>query len=114
MAVPHGAQAMATTYRDQDFFDLHHVREHAIDVREAVEQAGASHPRIVGSVARGDTTRDNSVDFLVSSKPSLSLFTLVTLEARLSALLGMTASVWTEEGYPPAERARSMAEAVDL
>lgn len=105
---------MATAHPARDFFDLHHVREHAADVRDAIEQAGASQPRIAGPVARGERTQDNSVDFLVSSKPSLSLFTLVTLEARLSALLGMNASVWTEEGYRPEERARYVAEAVGL
>lgn len=105
---------MATANPIPDGFDLNFVRANGEVVREAVEAAGASNPRVVGEVARGLTPRDDHLDILVSSKPRLSLFGLVELEQRLGLILDMDVGIWTEEGYRPEELARYLADAIPL
>lgn len=105
---------MATATPYPDSFNLNFVRQHAEIIRQSVEAAGASDPRIVGDLARGLTPRDNNLDLLVSDQPTLSLLDLVALEERLSLILDMDVSVWIEEGYRPDERARYVAQAVPL
>lgn len=105
---------MATVHHIPDAFDLNFVRSHGEVIRQAVEAAGASNPRVIGEVARGLTPRDNHLDILISSRPHLSLFGLVELEERLCLILDMHVGVWTEEGYRPDELARYLVDAVPL
>ena len=105
---------ISTAHPIPEGFDLNFVRANGEAVREAVEAAGASNPRVIGEVARGLTPRDNHLDVLVSSQPRLSLFGLVELEQRLGLILDMDVGVWTEEGYRPDELARYLADALPL
>lgn len=63
------------------------------DVMEAVTKAGATDPRVFGSVARGDDTPGSDLDLLVTFPPEADIVTLLTLEEELADLLTVRVDV---------------------
>jgi predicted nucleotidyltransferase len=59
---------------------------------------GASHIRIFGSVARGDTNATSDVDLIVRFEPDRSLFDHGGLIVDLEELLGVKVDVVSEAG----------------
>ena len=57
---------------------------------------GASNVRVFGSVARGEATADNDIDFLVSFAPGYTLLMHSGLLVRLIELLGQRVEVVNE------------------
>ena len=54
---------------------------------------------IVGSVARGDESKDSDIDFIVRMKPEMDAFALVELRDRLQGILGCEVDVLTEHRW---------------
>ena len=75
---------------------------------------GATHVRIFGSVATGQTHPDSDVDFLVDLAPGRSLFDLGGLLMDLHNLLGCKVDVVTETGLRSRIRNRILKEAMSL
>jgi predicted nucleotidyltransferase len=75
---------------------------------------GARHPRIFGSVARGQSRPSSDLDVLVEMEPGRTLLDLVGLEQELGDALGRHVDVVTDGGISPYLRDRIVAEAVLL
>jgi len=58
---------------------------------------GARNVRLFGSIARGESTADSDVDFLVDLDPDRGLFDLAHLVTDLEDLLGCKVDVVTED-----------------
>lgn len=58
--------------------------EHRADLEAVLRQYGASNPRLFGSAARGDATRDSDIDIMVDLEPD-------HVHSRLLRLSGVTA-----------------------
>ena len=94
------------------------TRESLKQQREAIleitSRYGAHDVRIFGSVARGDTTEDSDVDFIVKFEPGRSLFDQGGLIMDLRNLLGVKVDVISEDGIRPRWREYLNQEAVLL
>lgn len=64
--------------------ELRRAREELLSV---ARRHGASNVRVFGSVARGDSTAESDVDFLVDMEPGRSLFDLAGLWRELESVL---------------------------
>ena len=64
-------------------------------VAEVLEQYGATHPRLFGSVARGDAREDSDLDLLVDLVPGAGneLLRVAGIAEELSELLGVRVDV---------------------
>ncbi|GGF36334.1 hypothetical protein GCM10011519_07300 [Marmoricola endophyticus] len=90
-----------------------------IDIhREAIRQLAArhhaSHPRLFGSVARGDDEPGSDVDVLVDFTDDASLLDEVGLRLALSELLQIEVDVVASDGLRGNFRDRVLAEAVPV
>lgn len=92
---------------------LERVRAHAPAIREIVERHGATNPRIIGSVARGEERDGSDVDVLVDNV-RLSLFKIIHMEDDLAELLGVSVDVVISEEVPERSRARVFGDATFL
>jgi predicted nucleotidyltransferase len=65
--------------------------EHGARVSDILERYGAAHPRVFGSVARGDARDDSDVDLLVDLLPGRGneLMRVAGMSEELSILLGV-------------------------
>lgn len=90
------------------------LQERRKDILRIAAQHGASHVRIFGSVARGETRPDSDVDFLVELEPSRSLLDRVALIQDLEDLLGRKVDVATDRGLRQCLRDRILNKALLL
>jgi predicted nucleotidyltransferase len=90
------------------------VRQMRDEIARIAARHGAHDIRVFGSVARGDTTPDSDVDFLVELDPGRSLFDLGGLLMALQELLGRPVDVVTTAGLRDRIRERVLAEAIAL
>jgi predicted nucleotidyltransferase len=88
--------------------------KHRETIRELVQRAGMSNPRVFGSVVRGEDTDGSDLDILVDPAPRASLLAMELLQARLAAELGVKVDVRTPEEIHPKFRGRVLAEAISL
>ncbi|MDX2076747.1 MAG: nucleotidyltransferase domain-containing protein [bacterium] len=72
---------------------LTHLQTKRDEILRLVAQYGASNVRVVGSVARGDTTENSDVDLLMTISPKPSVFDLVELWQHLQDLIGYPVSI---------------------
>jgi len=84
------------------------------EIREIAERHGAESIRVFGSVARGDTSPDSDVDFLVTVKGPTSPWFPGGLVADLEELLGRRVQVVTEDGLHDLLRDQVLSEAVPV
>lgn len=86
--------------------------------REAIIQVGHKHGanniRIFGSVARGETTPDSDVDFLIDKQPETSAWFPAGLIVELEEMLGRRVEVVTEKALNRHLREHVLREAVPL
>lgn len=75
---------------------------------------GVTSMRVFGSVARGESTPESDIDFLVELEPGRSLFDLGGLLMDLQDLLGCEVDVVTEKSLHWYIRDRVLAEAKPL
>jgi predicted nucleotidyltransferase len=93
---------------------LTELRSRRDEIIEVARVRGASRVRVFGSVARGDTTEDSDIDFLVDLEPGRNLLDLGGLLMDLQDLLHRDVDVVTERGLRPRVAERVLADAVEL
>lgn len=69
------------------------------------------HPRVFGSVARGDDRPDSDIDILVDALPGTTLFHIGGLMEELKELLGVKVDVMTPGDFSPRVRQQVLDEA---
>jgi len=90
------------------------VAAHRDAIRELVACHHASHPRVFGSVARGDDESGSDVDFVVDFTDDASLLDEVGLRLALRDLLQVDVDVVASDGLRGAFRERVLSEAVPV
>ena len=90
------------------------VLHHRSRIQEIVAEHGGAHPRVFGSVARGDETDVSDVDVLVDLAPGTGLFALGRLRSDLEDLLGARVDVVPADGLRPDVRERIAADLLPL
>jgi hypothetical protein len=83
-------------------------------VTEILTRAGAHHPRVFGSLARGEDTDTSDIDLLVDLDDTVGLVTLARLTRELTALLGVAVDIVPAATLKPGVRERVLAEAITL
>ena len=94
--------------------EIKELKEKKEKIYSIASKYGATHIRIFGSVATGQTHPESDVDFLVDLAPGRSLFDLGGLLMDLHNLLGCKVDVVTEIGLRPRIRNRILNEAMPL
>lgn len=74
----------------------------------------AEHVRVFGSVARGESTEQSDVDFLVRFQPGASLFDLMDLKEASETLLHVPVDVVSDRGLSPYLKDAILRDAVEL
>ena len=90
------------------------VRENRSKVLRIATRHGARNVRMIGSVARGESTPDSDLDLLVELEEGRSLLDHAALILELESLLACKVDVATEKGLRPRVRDRVLEEAVPL
>ena len=90
------------------------IKEKGADICKIAIQHGARNIRIFGSVARGDSSTESDIDFLVDAGPDTSSWFPAGLILDLEEILGCRVEVVTEKGLNPHLRERVLREAVPL
>jgi len=90
------------------------LRERRADDHRDCTSPPASRIRVFGSVARGDATEHNDIDFLVDLDPGRELFDLGGLLMDLQDLLGHPVDVVTETTLRSRVAQRVLSDAVEL
>lgn len=91
------------------------VNAHRRDIVRMVRDAGATHPRVFGSVARGEDRPDSDVDLVVDFPVrERGLLPLADLGDRISGLLGVPVDVAAHDALAPEVASAVEREAVPL
>lgn len=90
------------------------VDRHRGDILSLLVQYHASHPRLVGSVARGEDRPDSDIDLLVDFSEEASFLDEVGLRRSLSDLLKVNVDVVASDTLRGAQRDRMLKDAVPL
>lgn len=90
------------------------IETHRDAVRSILERYQATNPRLFGSVARGDATKDSDIDLLVDLEPSIGneLLRVAGIAEELSELLGRRVDVVTASLLRREVSATALADAV--
>lgn len=87
------------------------IRTKVVDL---MRRRGVVHASIFGSVARGDSTDESDVDFLVEFEKGRSYLDLASLQFDLSEVLGRDVDVATHNSLHPMLRDQILGELVPL
>ncbi len=90
------------------------VKEKRSEVLQIASRHGARNVRMIGSVARGESTPDSDLDLLVELEEGRSLLDHAALILELENLLACKVDVATDKGLRPRVRHRVLEEAVPL
>lgn len=90
------------------------VAKHRDRIRRTVEAAGASNPRIFGSVARGEDTPESDIDLMIDIPASFSLIDLARLQQSLEQILEHRVDVVPARGLKGSMAAHAIGEAVAI
>lgn len=120
-AIESGTRAASPATREALENALRGIRPAALlfdqidEVDAALAQAGATNPRVFGSVARGDDRPDSDVDLLVRLPPTASIMDLLRVEEELTRILTVDVDLVsdTSDAAGPVLQ-RALAEAVPL
>lgn len=85
--------------------------QHRETIRQLVEQAGMTNPRVFGSVLRGEDAEDSDLDLLVDPAPRTTLLDLAGLQIKLEAKTGVKVDLLTPKSLPEKFRRRVLEEA---
>ncbi len=77
------------------------VARHRTDVIKILDRHGLSHPRVFGSVARGDDTPGGDLDLVVDIAGNGDLLDLIDAADELEELLGCRVDLVTARALPP-------------
>lgn len=83
------------------------------ELRAVLATHGATNPRVVGSVARGEDSESSDLDLLLTLPEGFDIFDKAYLEEELERLLGVRVDVIPDDARSPAVE-RAAAEAVPL
>ena len=83
-------------------------------ILELAARHGARNVRVFGSVARGESSPDSDIDFLIDCGPNPSPFFPGGLLMDLEELLGRRVDIVTERGLHPYLRDQILHEAIAL
>jgi uncharacterized protein len=87
---------------------------HRRRVRDILARYGLAHPRVFGSVARGEESQASDVDLLVDVAPGVGLLDLARCERALEALLGAPVDLVPASGLKPGVATTALADARPL
>jgi predicted nucleotidyltransferase len=73
---------------------------HRAELRKLGGLHGLSHPRVFGSVLRGEDTEDSDLDLLVDPADTTGFFALAAFKREAEILLGVPVSVLTPGALP--------------
>lgn len=90
------------------------VDRHRGRMREMLQAAGVRHPRIFGSVARREDTRESDVDIVVDLGETITGFGLAALQLELEDLLGVPVELVSSGSLEGRFRDRVLRDAVAL
>ncbi|MDQ3781455.1 MAG: nucleotidyltransferase family protein [Actinomycetota bacterium] len=93
---------------------LHLVLRNRPEMRRIVSEHGGSHPRLFGSVARGEDGSESDIDLMIDLEPGRTLFDLAAMRADLEELLGRPVDVIPASGLGGHLRDEVLAEALAL
>jgi predicted nucleotidyltransferase len=88
--------------------------KHRLIILKIVAQHRGLHPRVYGSVARGEDSKSSDLDILIDVLPDADLFDLGAMHTKLEAQLGVAVDVKTLNELPESSRARVLREAMDI
>jgi predicted nucleotidyltransferase len=87
---------------EQYFMSLNDLLvKHRDTIQQIAKKHGVVRLRVFGSVARGDTTPNSDVDFLVETGPNTSAWFPAGLVLDLESLLGQRVEIVTERALRP-------------
>jgi len=90
------------------------LASHRAAIREPAARFRTTHPRVFGSVVRGEDREGSDLDILVDALPGATLFDLGGLQIELEEALGVPIDLVTPGELPPAFRNRVLQEARPL
>jgi len=90
------------------------LREKRGEIKALLAKAGASNPRIFGSVARGEDSKSSDIDLLVDFDISGGLLPIVQLNKKLSKLVGERVEVSPTSALKPSILESALSESVPL
>ena len=90
------------------------LRKKRGEINSLLARAGASNPRIFGSVARGEDAELSDIDLLVDFDTSRGLLPIIELNSKLSKLLGERVEVSPAGALKRSILENALAEAVPL
>jgi predicted nucleotidyltransferase len=90
------------------------LRIHRAGLRDLVARHAALHPRVFGSVVRGEDTEDSDLDLLIEPTPKTTLMTLAAIQIDAQRLLGVRVDVLTPKSLPQRIRERVLREAIPV
>ena len=93
-------------------YELLNTKKDAI--AQLAREYGASNIRVFGSVARGDETPESDIDLLVDMDLDRSVFSQITPNSTIEALLGRKVDLVTERSIYWLIRRRILKEAIPL
>ena len=90
------------------------LRKQRGKINSLLSEAGASNPRIFGSVARGEDNQSSDIDLLVDFDVKLGLLPIIELNQKLSELLGERVEVSPVQVLKHSVLESALSEAVPL
>ena len=90
------------------------LRKQRGKINSLLSEAGASNPRIFGSVARGGDNQSSDIDLLVDFDVNLGLLPIIELNQKLSELLGERVEVSPVQVLKHSVLESALSEAVPL
>lgn len=93
---------------------LENLKAYRDDILAIAQSCHAPNIRVFGSVARGESSSDSDVDFLVDVAPEQSILDLIRLIQTLSDLLGCKVDVAQSTALNPLMRDEVLKDAISL
>jgi hypothetical protein len=94
--------------------NLEEIREYREQIINLTEQYNSTNVRVFGSVARGESTENSDIDFLIDPTPEQDLFDLIRLTRSLKELLHCDVDVIHSNALHPTIKDQITKEAIPL
>ena len=94
--------------------EIEKLKQKRAEIISIAERNGGRKVRIFGSLARGDSTMDSDVDFLIELEPKRSLLDIIAIKQDLEDLLQRKVDVVTESAVSPYIRKEIVRQAISL
>lgn len=94
--------------------NIEQLREHRDEILRLAQQYHSANVRVFGSVARGSTTDESDVDFLIDVTPEQDLFDFIRFTRSLKELLGRDVDVVHSSALHHSIKKQVLSEAIPL